>query len=168
MSAPPAPLPGAFRDWEKEVSSCGPGGSSCKGARTTMRAKVRRVCWSVENHLEGRQDLEDATQMGHLFTTSFLFAESTVWKPLKNSQSKKSGDSLPLLVNERGIQHKTGRAKMGWDSRENYVTSNPPHLLTTPWHIKLLRPTLGFSEFVSVSLKKTYSEVALASVPLVI
>lgn len=73
MSVPPAPLPVAFRDWEKEVSPCGPGGSSSR--KHNKESQSRKG--SVGNHLERWQDVEDATQMGRLFT-SFLFAESTV------------------------------------------------------------------------------------------
>lgn len=56
-------------------------------------------------------------------------------------------------MNARGIWRRTGRAKVGWDPGEDYVISYPHHGLT-PWHIKLLRPTLGFSQFVSISLEK--------------
>lgn len=73
MSTPSAPLPVAFRDWEKEVSSCGPGGEHNNESQS-------RKGWSVRNHLERGQDVEDATQTGRLFTP-FLFTESTVWKP---------------------------------------------------------------------------------------
>lgn len=78
MSTPSAPLLVAFRDWRRKSALVGL--PEAPAESTTMKAQVSSVCWSVRNHLERREAMENATKLGHLFK-HFLFTEPTAWQP---------------------------------------------------------------------------------------